>query len=61
MSELTEKQKIEKAIIDAQESLKTTTDTGERVEIRKGMSTNFSRLLQLESYQSQAAAAPVGN
>ena len=61
MSELTDKQKIEMAISDAEESLKTITDREERLEIRRSINIREERLRQLEANQQQAAAAPVGN
>ena len=64
MSELTDKQKIEMAISDAEESLKTITDREERLEIRKSINIDKERLRQLEANQIQAAAgaaAPAGN
>jgi hypothetical protein len=61
MSELTEKQKIEKAINDAEESLKAIMDKDERLEIQRRINTNYDRLRQLEANQIQAAAAQKGN
>ncbi len=60
-TELTEKQKIEKAIAEAEESLKTITDKDERLEIRKSINIDKERLRQLEAQQNQGAAAPTGN
>ena len=53
---LTVKQKIENAISDDVESLKTITDREERLEIRRSINTDY----QLEANQIKAAAAPVG-
>ncbi len=56
--ELSDKQKIEKAIADALESLKSITDKDERLAYLKIITIDKERLRQLEGKQG---AAPAGN